>query len=134
MNLYNEKTFSEVVSIFKNERHADSNEKVTFDPSDYDCIIEAKKTGDWSKAHELDFYNNHSGDYCLLLQCINYHSVRLVFIKQNDNIIVYNKDRIFNNDYLKIATINKAKQVFYHNEIIYKEEKREIRLFLMKQC
>lgn len=121
-DLYPEIEYEKMVLELQSVR----SHEIKLSKEEYEIIIDAKKKGDFSKVFDTDIYKNHGGDYCALLQLLPYHTVRLLFADlPNGDTVVLNRDRIFNNDYLKIATI-KNRIAYYHTTTIYPEERREI--------
>ncbi|MGG5373463.1 hypothetical protein [Enterococcus sp. AZ196] len=127
-DLYQEIGYKEMFSMLQATR----TDKIKLTKEEYEIIIAAKKSGDYSKVKQTEIYNKQSGDYCALLQLLPYHEVRLLFFDlPNGDTAVLNKDRIFNNDYLKIATI-KGNRANFHTLIVYPEERRVIDDYINK--
>lgn len=44
--------------------------KKVFTKLDVQIIMKAKRTGDWSEAHQTKFYKDHGGAYCEMQQIL----------------------------------------------------------------
>lgn len=67
------KTYMEIVQEMKKHRSEKHWSKNTIK-----IIMQAYKTGDWSKVYASRFYNKYSGEYCSLLEVL--HKVEKVVL------------------------------------------------------
>ena len=45
---------------------------------DVENILEAKKTGDWSKVYSSKLYNEYGGEFCSLLEVLRYLKIEAI--------------------------------------------------------
>ncbi len=48
------------------------NRKKHYTRQDINDILEAQETGDWSKVHAGTLYNKYGGEYCSMLEALNW--------------------------------------------------------------